>query len=184
MAGTKRKTYHHGDLEAAAIKTAARMVAAEGHEALSLRQLAQALGVTHRSLYNHFENREALLDAVAITGFHQLAEAVEPANDRAAFIAAYVGFARTNANLYRLMMSRPHGTMKDNPPLQSAVHRVITKAFQFWTDPAAPSPENRRRVMRVFMLFQGALALHASGILDVEDDTALIAELAAMTDGL
>jgi len=40
-------------------------VAKAGHEQLSLREVADAVGVAHRSLYNHFRDREALLDAVA-----------------------------------------------------------------------------------------------------------------------
>ena len=41
---------------------------------LSVRQVADAVGVAHRSLYNHFEDREALLDAVATEAYLRLGE--------------------------------------------------------------------------------------------------------------
>ena len=56
----RRTTYRHGNLQAAALKAASRLVAKDGHERLSLREVAEAVGVAHRSLYNHFEHREAL----------------------------------------------------------------------------------------------------------------------------
>ena len=56
----RRATYRHGNLKAAALKAASRLVAKGGHEQLSLREVADAVGVAHRSLYNHFEDREAL----------------------------------------------------------------------------------------------------------------------------
>jgi len=66
MTSQKRPaSYRHGNLRTAALKAATRLVAKSGHEGLSLRQVAEAVGVAHRSLYNHFEHREALLDAVA-----------------------------------------------------------------------------------------------------------------------
>src|SRR5438477_13187551 len=69
----RRATYRHGNLKQAALKAATRLVAARGHEALSLREVAEDVGVAHRSLYNHFVHREALLDAVATEAYLRLA---------------------------------------------------------------------------------------------------------------
>jgi AcrR family transcriptional regulator len=38
-----------------------------------LREVADAVGVAHRSLYNHFRDREALLDAVPTDAYTKLA---------------------------------------------------------------------------------------------------------------
>src|SRR5215831_5832531 len=113
----RRATYRHGNLRAEALKAAARLVAERGHEALSLREVAEAVGVAHRSLYNHFEHREALLDAVATEAYTRLAAKVTKAKTAADYTAAYVRFALKNPKLYALMTSRPHATMKHNPPL-------------------------------------------------------------------
>jgi len=69
----RRATYRHGNLRAAALKAAYGRVAKAGHERLSLREVADAVGVAHRSLYNHFRDREALLDAVATEAYSKLA---------------------------------------------------------------------------------------------------------------
>jgi AcrR family transcriptional regulator len=69
----RRATYRHGNLKAAALKAAYGLVAKAGHEDLSLREVADAVGVAHRSLYNHFRDREALLDAVATDAYTKLA---------------------------------------------------------------------------------------------------------------
>ena len=69
----RRATYRHGNLKSAALKAATRLVAAAGHEQLSLREVAESVGVAHRSLYNHFADREALLDAVATEAYTRLA---------------------------------------------------------------------------------------------------------------
>ncbi|HEX5379938.1 MAG TPA: helix-turn-helix domain-containing protein [Phenylobacterium sp.] len=175
-----RDTYRHGNLRAEAAKAAYDLVVEAGHEALSLRKVAERVGVAHRSLYNHFEDREALLDAVAEQGYGQLAQALKPAGNVEDYVAAYLRFALANANLYALMRSRPHATMKLKPALQRAVHLSITEALRIFGRPDRTSAENRRAVMKVIILLQGGLAMHAGGILDVEGDEGFIAELQAM----
>jgi AcrR family transcriptional regulator len=120
----RRATYRHGNLRSAALKAAARLVAKAGHELLSLREVADAVGVAHCSLYNHFADREALLDAVAADAYTRLAARLVKAESPDDYTATYVRFALANRALYALMTSRPHATMKHNPPLQTAVHKV------------------------------------------------------------
>ena len=45
------------------------VVDAEGVDALSLRQLARDIGVSHGASARHFRDRQALLDALAVEGF-------------------------------------------------------------------------------------------------------------------
>lgn len=57
------------------IATVARdIVATEGTEAVSMRKVAAAVGVTPMAIYRHYPNREALLAATADTVFADLAE--------------------------------------------------------------------------------------------------------------
>ena len=142
----RRATYRHGNLKAEALKAAFALVAKAGHEALSLRGVADAVGVAHRSLYNHFEDREALLDAVATEAYTRLAAGLTKAQTPADYTAAYVRFALKNRAIYALMTSRPHATMKLNPPLQAAVHKVITEAMRiFCSDIVSPPGAPPRR---------------------------------------
>jgi AcrR family transcriptional regulator len=49
----------------AVAEAAARLIDAEGVHDFSMRRLGQSLGVEAMALYNHFEDKEAILDAVA-----------------------------------------------------------------------------------------------------------------------
>lgn len=177
----RRDTFHHGNLKAAALGAAYALVAEAGHESLSLRAVAAAVGVAHRSLYNHFADREALLDAVAAEGFRRLAAVLRKTRTPAEFTKAYVDFALENAAIYALTASRPHATMKDNPPLQMAAHEVITEAMRIFCTPEENSAERRRTVMKVYMIHHGGISLYAAGILDLPSRKALVAELSAMS---
>src|SRR5258707_12307429 len=168
----RRATYRHGNLKAAALKTAFGLVAKAGHESLSLREVADAVGVAHRSLYNHFADREALLDALATEAYARLAAVLVKAQTPQDYTAKYVRFALANRAIYALMSSRPHATMKHNPPLQSAVHKVITEAMRiFCRDIATPAARRRAR-MKIYITLFGGLSLAAAGALSQPRDTA------------
>ncbi|WP_296596115.1 TetR/AcrR family transcriptional regulator [Phenylobacterium sp.] len=177
-----RDTYRHGNLRAEAVRVAYELATADGAGALSLRRVADSVGVAHRSLYNHFADREALVDAVAEQGFLDLADALRPAQSLADYVRAYVTFALRRPQLYALMKSRPHATMKDRPELQAAVHLSIAEAMRLFGRPDRSKAENRRAVMRVLILLHGGITMHQAGILDVEGDEGLIAELTAMAE--
>lgn len=183
-ATTQRATYRHGNLKAAALKAATRLVARGGHEALSLREVADAVGVAHRSLYNHFEDREALLDAVAADAYTRLAVLLAKAQTPEDYTATYVRFALKNRAIYALMSSRPHATMKHNPSLQAAVHNVITEAMRIFCRDIETPAARRRAVMKVYITLYGGISLYAAGVLDQPSEKALIAELSAMNAGM
>jgi AcrR family transcriptional regulator len=180
----RRATYRHGNLKAAALKVAFGLVAKAGHESLSLREVADAVGVAHRSLYNHFADREALLDAVATEAYTRLAAVLVKAQTPQDYTAKYVRFALANRTIYALMTSRRHATMKHNPPLQSAVHKVITEAMRIFCRDIATPAERRRAVMKIYITLYGGISLYAAGVLDQPSEKALIAELSAMNAGM
>lgn len=176
----RRRSYRHGNLKAEALAAAWTLVAAAGHAALSMRQVSEAVGVAHRALYNHFRDREALLDAVAAEAFIRLAAQVAKAKTARDFTARYVRFALANPAIYALMASRPHGTMKRNPPLQAAAHLLITEAMRIYCAGIARPADRRRLVMQVLITHYGGISLYGAGILDLPNERALVAELAAM----
>lgn len=108
--------YHHGDLEVALVTEATALVRANGAEAVSLRQVAQAAGVSPSAAYAHFPDKHALMCAVAAQGMVDLdnrmvegVTAITGADDRAAverFWRAgqeYVQFAVEEPHLFRHM---------------------------------------------------------------------------------
>jgi len=90
-----------------------------GLEALSLRAVARAAGVSHMAPYRHFADKDALLAAIAARGFSELTEAMDRAaagesdamRRLEAIGVAYVLFALDNPALYRLMFGAGIGNM-------------------------------------------------------------------------
>lgn len=73
------RDYHHGDLKNALIEAALSQIAAHGAHALSLRDLARSIGVSHASTYRHFPNKESVLATIAEQGFGKLTHAMDAA---------------------------------------------------------------------------------------------------------
>jgi AcrR family transcriptional regulator len=102
-----RPSYHHGDLRAAILTEAARLVAERGPDGASLRELARNAGVSHAAPTHHFTDRRGLFTALASQGFRLLAEALADARDHFADAAlAYVRFAIDHPGHYRVMFDK------------------------------------------------------------------------------
>jgi AcrR family transcriptional regulator len=106
-----KPAYHHGDLKSALIAAALAAVEQAGPDAVSLRDLAQSLGVSRAAPYRHFDDRDALLAAVAARGFEGLSEVYEtalagPGDGRARLrrgLVGYLAFAQQRPGLHALM---------------------------------------------------------------------------------
>ena len=61
-----KKTYHHGNLQGLLIEKSIEMINENGTEALSMRKLATACGVSHTAPYAHFKDKDELLNAVEV----------------------------------------------------------------------------------------------------------------------
>jgi AcrR family transcriptional regulator len=85
----------------------------EGAEALSMRHIAERLGIRAPSLYKHLPDKQALEAAIISAGFEEQATAVEqalaasPDDPLGALATAYRAFAFAHPHLYRLMTDRP-----------------------------------------------------------------------------
>ncbi len=102
------------DLRAAAIAAAARIAAARGVDALTLRDVATEAGCTAPALYRYFSSKEALLLALHDEGFRilyaeKVAVAVRAGGDAFARLRlgglAYVRFALEHPALYEVMFN-------------------------------------------------------------------------------
>lgn len=100
------------------ITAAARLIAAsEGWSAVTIRRLAEEIEYSQPVLYSHFENRDAIVAAVAVEGFRELAIALREAahestgrrNAIQSVAAAYLAFASEHPALYEAMFTMPTG---------------------------------------------------------------------------
>jgi len=120
-----RGRYHHGSLRRALVDEAVRTIQRSGVDALTLRGVGAALGVSRTALYRHFADKDALLAVVAREGFIALkttldrarAGAANPRDQLTAMGAAYVRFAIDNQAHYEVMFGRFLERCRDEPEL-------------------------------------------------------------------
>ncbi|EGD56417.1 TetR/AcrR family transcriptional regulator [Gordonia neofelifaecis] len=107
-------------------------------EKVSIRAVAGRVGVTPPSIYLHFEDKEALLDAVCARFFEQFDEVMMRASDGIDDLferglaqgLAYVRFAIDSAVMYRITFARV--TPPGEPTLTDQV--LLSSAFMHFSD--------------------------------------------------
>lgn len=107
-------SYHHGNLRQTLLLAAAEMISENGIESLSLRKLAEMVGVSRTAAYHYFQDKNDLLCAIAANGFrrwqmslHQLESNSLPERDKfEQYILGYIAFATNNPEEYELMFGR------------------------------------------------------------------------------
>ena len=106
-------TYHHKNLKEALIREAMAMLDRKPYEAITVRELTDALGVSRTAIYRHFDSKEHLFQAVILQGYAQLTEALRSLNENVAShvkeklsltAKGYIDFAMASPPRYRLMM--------------------------------------------------------------------------------
>lgn len=100
------------DLRRTLLDASLGLIANEGLEGFSMREVARRAGVSHQAPYHHFPDREAILAAIVAEGFEGLRDAMEAAIETAgpqpsqrlnAIGRAYVGFALAHPAHFKLM---------------------------------------------------------------------------------
>ena len=111
----EKTTYHHGDLRATLLKFASEILKENGIKEVSLRKIAARAGVSRAAPYHYFKDKNAILCAIAETGFQQLHQILKIGFEEtlpskhghlSRFIHDYVQFANNNPELYELMFGR------------------------------------------------------------------------------
>ena len=135
MTTTTRKparSYHHGDLKAALVEAAAGIVRTKGLEALTIRDVAKRTGVSAAAPYRHFQDRRALIAAVAERGFIRLQQAMSAAMGSARgrhgfkqVALAYMNFGLENPAEYRVMFGPDMADTTDFPSLRETSRAVL-----------------------------------------------------------
>ena len=106
--------YHHGNLRQTLLSAAAEMIATNGIESLSLRKLADKVGVSRTAAYHYFQDKNDLLCAIAANGFRRWQHSLEQLNSNSIlqkqkfeqYVLSYIEFATTYPEEYELMFGR------------------------------------------------------------------------------
>jgi AcrR family transcriptional regulator len=95
------------------LRAGRRLLRAEGAEAVSMRRVAGAVGITAMAIYRHFPDRDSLLNALADEGFRELAERLRSRKYARGFGKrlvemgnVYLEHALENPRLFELMFLR------------------------------------------------------------------------------
>lgn len=118
------------ELKEACIRAAREVIAEQGIEALSLRDVARRLGVSHQAPYKHYPSRDHLLAEVMQRCYASFAAHLDarPLTGKAeadlgSLGWAYLQHAQQHPLEYRLMFGTPWPEAADHPALvQAALH--------------------------------------------------------------
>ncbi|MFS2223840.1 TetR/AcrR family transcriptional regulator [Pantoea sp. B65] len=135
---TDRKTRQRAEREALIITVTREIAEREGWNAVTIRRLAEEIEYSQPVLYSHFQNRDAIVAAVALQGFGELAEALsktaESAKSSDASIKsvayAYLDFALSRPALYEAMFVLPSELLfaqSDTKPQLKAAFSVLVE---------------------------------------------------------
>lgn len=156
-----------------ALGAAGRLIDRGGVEALQLRAIAAEVDCGVASLYYHFANKEALLAALAIEGWRDLAEQIERARASGKFAhqidaasTALLGFIRRSPRLHALMQTDP--ALAGHAGVREAEQQAFA-AFRAALEPDDRVPASRiDDVARLFWV----LARGIASAVQVEADAA------------
>jgi len=114
------------------VAAARELLEDEGAAALSMRRIADRIGIRAPSIYKHLPDKQALEDALISEGFAEWAELAEQAlgaGDPLTVLGhVYRTFARSHPHLYRLMTEHPLRRDKLSPGVEARGARPVIEA--------------------------------------------------------
>ena len=172
-ARTELPKYHHGGLRLAVLAAAEAILERDGIQALTMRAVAVAVGVSRTAPNHHFGDLKGLASELAAVGYRRhgaiLAEAMNASgNDvrhrRRAMGRAYVAFARTHPGLFHLML-RSELLDTTRPSLAAAIEEARTALWDEMAPSASGGPmdpfQQAARAIACWALVHGfAMLLH------------------------
>jgi AcrR family transcriptional regulator len=113
MTRQERRERERAERRQVIVDAARELAEAEGWDSVTTRRLADCIEYSQPVLYSHFEGKDAIVSAVALEGFGELAAVVHSARELAdspdaeprAVANAYMEFARTNPAVYEAMFT-------------------------------------------------------------------------------
>jgi len=161
-------------VEAAVLDAAAELLVSEGPHALSIRRIATAAGVAPMSIYNRFENKAGVLDALWVRGFDRLAALRDelpdgdPAARFRAFCSQYRAFALGDPGTYALMFDRAVPDFVPSPDSLLTAHTCFACLVETVTEAQAAGAfvggDPVELAQRVWAAVHGAVSLERHGI--------------------
>jgi AcrR family transcriptional regulator len=170
-------------MEAALLASAAEILETEGPDGLSVRRIAAAANVAPMGVYNHFESKFGIVEALFVQGFERLGEAMasiaqiqDPYEALREAGRRYRALALAHPMVYQVMFLRPVPGFEPSDPaleiaarafdsLVAAVQRAMTAGVV-----ADASPTETAQL--IWGSIHGWVSLELMGMGFVEDQSA------------
>jgi AcrR family transcriptional regulator len=154
--------YHHGDLRTAAMVAANVAIDTSGRSDLTIRSLAQTVGVSHAALYRHFPSIDVLVDEVAASWLSALVDHTDDLPEQ--FIARYARMAIGQPHLYRCAIECASNKQPRSSTAMTQLRDHAAEIFRRQFPNDSPG-EIVLRVMRVWGTLHGLVDLHRLGMI-------------------
>jgi len=146
--------YHHGNLRRSLLDKGLELLESRENAEISLRELAREVGVSTNAAYRHFENKDALMVALAVEGCQilmrdQLIVAEQDKNPERQFRntgRAYVNFAIKNPALFQLMFGR-FTAGNHSPELNAAADQIYKNLIEIVSSAIKLEPKDPRVIV-------------------------------------
>jgi AcrR family transcriptional regulator len=171
--------YHHGNLRPVLVDTAVELARSTGPDGVVLREVARRAGVSHNAAYRHFQDRDALLAAVADHAMSELekamrarADAVSATDEQARAVSrlaetgrAYVAFAIEEPGLFAVAFTSPEGVaVHRNPSTQAGPYAFLNSVLDDLVRVGVLAPERRHGAdVACWAVVHGYAELHVNG---------------------
>ena len=105
----KRRERYRSELRAETLSAARKLIQEEGYQGLTIRELAKRMECSPMALYSYFADKQALLIALALEGFENLAKRFDstasrnPLNALRKILLDYIAYAEENPFEYRIL---------------------------------------------------------------------------------
>ncbi|WP_343527506.1 TetR/AcrR family transcriptional regulator [Sphingomonas sp.] len=176
-----KKPYHKENLRRDLLDAGRAYVRANGHLSLSIRTLAQQVGVSPGAPYHHFPDRRSLLLALATEGFREMLSGSEqvgvsrmnPGDRLRRMGSLFIRFAEENSHLIELMYESELTTPALDAaliPFQQAGHQQLRRQIADAV-PDLSDEEVDIRVITFWSAIYGFASMRRKGVIHPSDDT-------------
>lgn len=169
-----RESYRHGNLRAALVDEAVKLMEQRPDAAFTLREVAQLIGVSHSAAYRHFPNKGGLLAEIACQGFDALAQTLRETTAKAGSPEAairqqgraYVRMALTRPAHFRCMFGPKSLTGEDAKRVEvsaESAYAALNDVTARLLKTAPDAKETERASLSLWSLVHGLASLALDG---------------------
>lgn len=188
-----RRQRERAERERLIVAAARELAETEGWDAVTTRRLAEKVEYSQPVLYSHFKGKDAIVAAVAVEGFAELATRLRAARSRAepgdaaaalaAVSRAYLAFADRRPALYEAMFSQDVDLPFATPEAPAALHSGFDELVEAVRPHAADGEDVALLTETLWAALHGLTTLTRGGRLPGEHRDRRLALLLALFTG-